>query len=43
MEVVNRFLRDVGYSSQDLLGGYQALVDLVKSDPGEGSGTNDAN
>ena len=32
MEVVNRFLRDVGYSSQAPVGGYQALVDLVKSD-----------
>ena len=43
MEVVNRILLDVGYSSQDLVGGYQALVDLVKSDLGDGAGTHDAN
>ena len=43
MEVVTRFLRDVGYSSQDLVEGYQALVDLVESDLGDEVGTDEAN
>ena len=43
MEVDNRILWNVRYPSQDLVGGYQALVDLVKSDLGNGAGTNEAN
>ena len=42
MEIVNRFLRDFGKSSQDLVGGYHALVNHVNSDLGDEAGTKEA-